>query len=206
MESEPRPGFHPKTTNRLIKARLEGSIYCRRDRRLTATRAGPEHTASGPEHTAAGGSSMGVSRLHSALRNKRSRFPCCTTPRVSTQPAEAANSIFAVGEMVVYDGLSRLIVIGSRLLRLRRDEAIIKNTPSLYVCYISSSPNNILVGRQRGFSASAGMALPQSNVGDQNRWSLSNNAPFFLCISVISWCRKEVGERLEKVSEGGGGC
>lgn len=48
------------------------------------------------------------------------------------------------------------------------------------------------------------MALPQPNVGDQNRWSLSNNAPFFLCISVILWCGKEeVGEGLEKVREGG---
>lgn len=47
------------------------------------------------------------------------------------------------------------------------------------------------------------MALPQPNVGDQNRWSLSNNAPFFLCISVILCCGKEVGEGLEKVSEGG---
>lgn len=47
------------------------------------------------------------------------------------------------------------------------------------------------------------MALPQSNVGDQNRWSLSNNALFFLCISVISLCGKEeVGEGLEKVREG----
>lgn len=50
------------------------------------------------------------------------------------------------------------------------------------------------------------MALPQPNVGDQNRWSLSNNAPFFLCISVILWCGKEeVGEGLEKVSERGRG-
>lgn len=47
------------------------------------------------------------------------------------------------------------------------------------------------------------MALPQPNAGDQNRWSLSNNAPFFLCISVISSRGKEeVGEGLEKVSEG----
>lgn len=58
-----------------------------------------------------------------------------------------------------------------------------------------------------GGSAKAEMASPQPSVGDQNRWSLSNNAPFFLCISIIPPRGKgEVGEGLEKVSEGRDGC
>lgn len=31
---------------------------------------------------------------------------------------------------------------------------------------------------------------PKSCVEDLNRWSLSNNVPFFLCVSVISLCQK----------------
>lgn len=79
-----------------------------------------------------------MSRLYSALRKKHSFFPCCTTPRLSTQPAEATNSIFSNGRMAVYDGLSHLIVIGSRLLRVRRRGG--KQKPQ-YVCYISSFPS-----------------------------------------------------------------
>lgn len=57
--------------------------------------------------------------------------------------------------------------------------------------------NDILIMIKR-ITASA-----QSHVGDLNRWSLSNNVPLFLCVSVISLCEKKKKKdlQLEKASE-----
>lgn len=88
-----------------------------------------------------------------------------------------------------------------------------KPKPSLYFSYITSFPSANRIpapASQRthgngAVAANAETALPRAHVGDQNRWSLSNNAPFFLCISVISSCgRDEVGEGLEEVCGGWG--